>query len=383
MTMPSANAAPDDRCFRQAMQSVAAGMAIIDLQGRWVDVNPALARLLGHEDASALHGQLVSETFHPDDAKDAHTYLIRLAQALEPANALPQRYRHRAGRVFQARAEVSLLRDDDGAPSCLVMHLHDPELDDDASALRQVLAETEQTLVALSRQQEVLAHGISHDLRAPLRTIDNFSALLESRNAAALDDTGRDHLQRIRAAAARMGGLIAALMELARIERIDLAAEAVDISMLADWVAADLQDADQDRAAEIDVAPGLHARGDERLLRMLLQQLLDNAWRFSHDCDTVRIQVTGSVSDGRLQVAVRDHGIGFDMRYADKIMEPFQRLHTPEQGAGNGLGLAISRRIVERHGGWLRGQSHGEGGSVFTFELPAADAKTRKSEQAT
>ena len=382
MTMPSANAAPDDRCFRQAMRSVAAGMAIIDLQGRWVDVNPALARLLGHDDASALRGQLVSDAFHTDDAERAHAYLTTVAQAAEPANALPQRYRHRAGKVFQARAEVSLVRDDDGAPSCLVMHLHDPTLDDDASALRQVLAETEQTMLALSRQQEVLAHGISHDLRAPLRTIDNFSALLESRNAAALDDAGRDHLQRIRAAAARMGRLIAALMELARVERVDMAHEVVDISMLADWVVADLQDADQGRTVEIDVAPGLHGRGDERLLRILLQQLLDNAWRFSRHGDTVRIQVTGGVADGRLQVAVRDHGCGFDMRYVDKIMEPFQRLHTPEQGAGNGLGLAIASRIIERHGGWLRGQSQDDGGSVFTFELPAADAKTRKSEQA-
>lgn len=360
-------------------------MAIIDLQGCWVDVNPALARLLGHDEAAALRGLRVSEIFHPEDAERAHADLISLAEASDQDSrpGLPRRYRDLKGKVFQARAEVCVVRDDDGTPSCLVMQLREPGIgDDDTYELQQALAEAEQALQALSRQQEVLAHGISHDLRAPLRTIDSFSALLESRNADALDDAGRDHLRRIRAAAARMGGLIAALLELARIERTDLAPEVVDISMLADWVAADLQDADHGRAAEIDVAPGLHALGDERLLRILLQQLLDNAWRFSRDRDTVRIQVTGSITDGKLQVAVRDHGIGFDMRYADKILEPFQRLHTPEQGAGNGLGLAIASRIVERHGGRLRGQSQDDGGSVFTFGLPAADVDTKTSEQA-
>ena len=386
------------------MQSAAAGMAIIDLQGRWVDVNPALARLLGHDDVQTLHGQPVSDSFHPDDAERAQCYLAALAEGARvkaprakaapgqasDGQALPRRYRNLQGAVFQARAEVSIMHDDQGAPCYLVMHLYDPSLHDigqddvgqeghgrhdaGAEASKQELADAELALQALTRQQEVLAHGISHDLRAPLRAIASFSALLQSRSGEALDDTGRDHLQRIRAAAARMGGLLDALLDLSRVERTTLAPEAVDISLLADWVAADLQDAHPDRDAKITVTPGLQAYGNEYLLRMLLQQLLDNAWRFSGDRDSVRINVDGQVIDDKLRVTVRDHGSGFDMRYADKIMEPFQRLHTPEQGGSHGIGLAIAKRIVERHGGWLRGQSQDDTGSVFTFELPAVDA---------
>lgn len=374
----------DDRCYRLAMQSAAAGMAIIDLQGRWADVNPALARLLGHDNARALHGKAVSDSFHPDDAEHARQCLAALAEAApaetDRTQSLPQRYRDRQGTVFQARMEVSVMRDDQGTPCYLVMHLYEPGLHapgqhgQDEQRSRQALIDAERALQALAKQHEVLAHGISHDLRAPLRAVESFSSLLQSHNGDALDDTGRDHLQRIRAAAARMGGLLDALLDLLRVDRPALAPEAVDISLLADWVAADLRDAQPDREVEITVTPGLQARGNERLLRMLLQQLLDNAWRFSGDRDTIRITVDGHVADGRLQVSVRDNGSGFDMRYADKIMEPFQRLHAPEQGGGHGIGLAIAKRIVERHGGWLRGHSHDDAGSVFTFELPAMGA---------
>ncbi len=374
-------------------------MAIIDLDGRWVDVNPALARLLGHDAARTLHGQAVADSFHPDDAEQAQRYLATLVDAApakavpagagRPQESLPRRYRSRKGTVFQARAEVAVMHDNHGAPCYLVMHLYDPGLHDtdphetDGQDLRQALADAEHTLQALARQQEVLAHGISHDLRAPLRAIASFSALLQSHASEALDDTGRNHLQRIRAAAARMGGLLDAVLDLSRVDRTPLEPEVVDISLLADWVAADLQDAHPDRDAEITVTPGLQAWGNERLLRMLLQQLLDNAWRFSGDRDNVRIQVDGQVVDGKLQVAISDHGSGFDMRYADKIMEPFQRLHTPEQGGNHGIGLAIAKRIAERHDGWLRAQSRDDAGSVFTFEVPAVNAGTARHEPAT
>ncbi len=373
----------DDRCYRLAMQSAAAGMAIIDLQGRWVDVNPALARLLGHDDPQALLGQSIVDSFHPEDAAPARHRLDALIGAApsqaspdDAGQALPlvQRYRDRDGTVFQAAVDLSVMRDHEGAPCYLLMQLHDARRQGHGEgAAARSLDEAERALQALARQQEVLAHGISHDLRAPLRAIDSFSTLLQSHCGEALDDTGRSHLQRIRAAAKRMGSLLDALLDLSRVDRTTLAPEAVDISLLADWIAADLRDAHPHRPAEITVAPGLQAYGNERLLRMLLQQLLDNAWRFSAARDSVRIQVDGHESAGRLQVTVSDQGSGFDMRYADRIMDPFQRLHSPEQGGGHGLGLAIANRIVERHGGWLRGRSTGDAGSVFTFELPAVD----------
>jgi signal transduction histidine kinase len=225
-------------------------------------------------------------------------------------------------------------------------------------------------LKALQREQEVLAHGISHDLRAPLRAIDSFGALLAGNPS--LDDTARAHLARVRAASARMGGLIDALLELSRVGRAPLRPAAVDLGLLAEWAGAELQEAEPGRAARIHVAPGLRAVGDERLLKALFGQLLDNAWKFSAGRDCVDVRVEGHRADGRLHVSVRDRGCGFDMRYAHKVFEPFQRLLGPEQGGGNGIGLAIAQRIVERHGGRLRAESEPGVGSCFGFDLPAA-----------
>ena len=143
------------------------------------------------------------------------------------------------------------------------------------------LADCQAQLQALARQQELLAYGISHDLRAPLRAIDQFSAMLQRHADAQLDDTGRGHLQRIREATARMGELIESLLELSHVDRVALAVAPVDLSLQAELVAAELQEAAPDRAAQVDVVTGLVAMGDEPQLRLLLRQLLRNAWQFS------------------------------------------------------------------------------------------------------
>ena len=366
---------PEDQRYRLALQSLASGVAIVDLQGRWVDVNPALSRLLG-SDAQVLRGQRVALSFLPEDAAAAHAHLVALAVGHIPSAPWPTRYRSGDGGMRQASAVVSVVRDDSGMPCCLLLQLQEAAApgvvaSQEEQALRLALAERDATVHALARQQEVFAYGISHDLRAPLRAIENFSALLD-RPAATLDEAGRGYLQRIRAAAARMGGLIDALLDLSRVDRTELAPEPVDLGLLAGLAVAELQELEPGRAVDLEVAPELIALGDERQLRMLVTQLLHNAWNFSADRERVRIEVVGERADGLLRVAVRDHGSGFDMRYAEKLFEPFQRLHGPEQGSGNGIGLAIARRIVERHGGRMWAESEPGVGSTFGFELPVA-----------
>lgn len=240
----------------------------------------------------------------------------------------------------------------------------------DEAALRRALEESEAQVRALLAQQEALAYGISHDLRAPLRTIEAYSAILEREAAAGLDAVGRDHVARIRAAATRMGGLLEALLDYSRIERGELAREPVDLGLFADLALAELQDLAPGKRVQATIAPGLVALGDERLLRMLMAQLVRNAWNFSGE--DVVLEMSGYREGDRLHVAVRDAGSGFDPRYAERIFEPFQRLHLAEQGAGHGLGLAIAARIVARHGGQLHAESTQGNGSIFRVELPAA-----------
>lgn len=233
------------------------------------------------------------------------------------------------------------------------------------------LAAAERTLQALRTQQEVLAAGISHDLRAPLRAIGSYSGLIAEHHAAGLSAEGRDYLQRIREAAARMDGLIEGLLELSHAARANLQLRPVDLSLLAEWSLAELQDAWPRVDFEAAVQPGLVALGDERQLKQVFDQLLDNARRFAGNEWPVRVEVRGDRADGWLRVQVRDRGCGFDMRYAGRMFEPFQRLHPSEQGAGHGLGLAIVQVIIERHGGRVRAESEPGKGSVFHLDLPA------------
>ncbi|MDH5822628.1 ATP-binding protein [Luteimonas sp. RD2P54] len=231
--------------------------------------------------------------------------------------------------------------------------------------------EVERALQLLRRQQEVLAHGISHDLRAPLRAIAGYAQILGASHSDGLDPRGREYLDRIGEAAARMEGLIEGLLALSHAARAPLREGEVDVSLLAEWSIAELQDAEPGRAAEIGVQPQLSAWGDERLLKQLFERLLHNAWKFSAGRERVRIEVRGERRDGRTLVSVIDHGSGFDMRYADRMFEPFQRLHGPEQGGGHGLGLAVVQCIAERHDGRLWAESTPGTGSAFHVELPA------------
>lgn len=235
------------------------------------------------------------------------------------------------------------------------------------------LQQAQLQLEAAHQQLQLLTDSVSHDLRAPLRAIESFSARLAESAAAKLDAAERDQLQRVRAAAAAMSSLLDALGELSRATRAELTAIDVDLSLLAEWVLAELQDADPHRRVQLQVQPGLFARGDERLLKLMLTQLLHNAWKFSGDADPIRIEVRGERAGNRQTLVVRDHGIGFDPRYAHKLFTPLQRLHGPEQGAGHGLGLAIAERILQRHGGRITADSQPGDGATFTVELPAAE----------
>lgn len=227
---------------------------------------------------------------------------------------------------------------------------------------------------ALERQQALL-QGLAHDLRAPLRAIDGFAARLQQ---GALDETGRDYLQRIRDATGRMAGLLDALQEYASAARATLRREEVDLSLLADWAGAELRDTAPGRDAHIEVTQGLVVQGDGHYLKRMLVQLLDNAWKFSAPRDRVEIRVEGERVDDVVYLRVRDRGIGFDTQYAHRLFEPFQRLHGPEEGGGAGLGLAIAQCIARRHGGDIRAESSPGLGSVFHVELPVAQPEAEE-----
>lgn len=383
--------AGDDR-FRQAMTASNIGMAIVSIDGIWLEVNPALCALLGYR-VDELRGHHYSEVTHPDDlAISQHLVAALVSGALASVDE-HKRYVHRDGSDVWVQLNVAVMRDEDGTAQYFISHMRDIRGEREAGMKLSARAEERSAqLDASHRQLQLFADAVAHDLRAPLRSIESFSALLNERAAERLNETDRDYLARIRAAASRMTGLLAALTELSHVTRTQMRIAPVDLSLLADWVGAELQDADPHHRAQISVQPGLQVEGDERLLKLMLNQLMHNAWKFTcersaarhaaaqasaqpaGEPEPVRIEVFGERSGDRLVLSIRDQGTGFDMRYAHKLFEPFQRLHGPDQGGGHGLGLAIAWRVVERHRGQLRAHSQPDAGSTFTVELPVVSA---------
>lgn len=235
--------------------------------------------------------------------------------------------------------------------------------------LEQRVADRTAALAAANTELEAFSYSVSHDLRAPLRRIDGFSQMLLEDYDERLDSTGRDYLQRIRAACQRMGQLIDDMLALSRLTRADMFSQEVDLSALAQSIGASLEAAQPDRLVELVVAAGLTARGDPHLLRIALENLLDNAWKFTATHPRARIEFGATEMADEVVYFVRDDGAGFDMAYADKLFGAFQRLHTNSEFEGNGVGLVTVKRIIQRHGGRVWAEGVPERGATFYFTL--------------
>ena len=239
------------------------------------------------------------------------------------------------------------------------------ELQERNEALRRNAAE----LLAANTELDAFAYSVSHDLRAPLRSIDGFSQILLEDYATQLDEAGRESLHRVRAASQRMGTLIDDLLKLARVTRAEIRTEDVDLSGLARDIAAELQRATPERQVEFAIAPGLKARGDARLLRVVLDNLLRNSWKYTGKQPAPRVEFRSAEANGDKAFMVRDNGAGFDMKYADKLFGVFQRLHSAADFEGTGIGLATVRRIINRHGGRIWAEGAVDQGATFYFTL--------------
>jgi light-regulated signal transduction histidine kinase (bacteriophytochrome) len=227
-------------------------------------------------------------------------------------------------------------------------------------------------LEASVHELDAFSYSVSHDLRAPLRSLNGFSRALLEDFADVLDDTGRDYLQRIGRNVDHMGQMIDSLLNLSRATRADFQRGTVDLSTLASQVATELSAADPVQDVTVDVAPGLCCVGDRQLLRLVLQNLLGNARKFSAKTPFARIEVGQTDIDGEGAFFVRDNGAGFDMRYAGKLFTAFKRLHSTADFEGTGVGLATVQRIISRHGGRIFAEAQPGKGATFYFTLQKA-----------
>jgi signal transduction histidine kinase len=231
------------------------------------------------------------------------------------------------------------------------------------------LAQSNAELAVVNEELEAFSYSVSHDLRAPLRSINGFSQALLKDYTDRLDEQGREYLQRVRSATKRMGMLIDDLLSLSSITQTEMRHETVDLSALTQSIANEFQETQPEREVTFVIAPGVTANGDIHLLRILLENLLGNACKFTGDRLNARIEFGVTQIDDKKTFFVRDNGAGFDMKYADKLFVPFRRLHSQDEFPGTGIGLAMVQRIVYRHGGQVWAEGKPEEGATFYFKL--------------
>jgi len=328
---------------------------------RFLEVNPALVNMLEADSAEALlaHPIAIFQT--------ASGQPLFSESAGQPNTIVNEEIEMHTlkGRSFYGAITASLKREASG------LAYYDGIIEDitQRKEIERQLKSRSIELEAINQELEAFSYSVSHDLRAPLRAIDGFSHILLNDYADKLDETGRDRLGRVRRAAQHMGTLIDDLLKLSRVTRTELKCEQVDMSALANEIAADLCKQAPDRTVQFVIAPDLLAQGDKGLLRIVLDNLLGNAWKFTGSRAEAWIALERTAGPGTPTYVVSDNGVGFDMAYADKLFGVFQRLHDTSEFPGTGIGLATVQRIVHKHGGRIWAASELGKGTRFYFTL--------------
>ena len=310
---------------------------------------------------------------------DSHATLAAAQQkARETGNYSAElQFRLRDGRTRWGLVRGQAIYDEQGKPERMVGVDLDITSQKEATEqigrlnekLEQRVEERTAELAASNKELEAFCYSVSHDLRAPLRSIDGFSALVVEQCQNLLDAESLDHLQRVRAAAQNMGQLINDLLQLSRVTRCELRRERVDLSAIAAAVAVELKTSNPNHAVRLSVEPGMVVLGDPHLLRIVLENLLSNAWKFTSTERAPHVEFRAMHENGLTEYFVRDNGAGFEMEYVHKLFTPFQRLHSVSDFPGTGVGLASVQRIIQRHGGRVWAEGAVGRGATFYFTL--------------
>ncbi|MGH8187707.1 MAG: sensor histidine kinase, partial [Steroidobacteraceae bacterium] len=239
--------------------------------------------------------------------------------------------------------------------------------------LRQAQEERTRQLKEANTELEAFSHSVSHDLRAPLRSVHAFTRMLAQEYGAALDERGRGYIGRVLGSTERMENLIEDLLRLSHINAMELRRTRVDLSQMAGAIVEELASREGERSVDTQIAAGLRCDADPRLLRIALENLIGNAWKFTRKVARARIEIGAVLHEGAQQYFVRDNGAGFNAEYAQDMFAPFRRLHTANEFPGTGVGLSIVQRVIRRHGGSVWAEGAVGHGATFYFTIPGAE----------
>lgn len=362
--------------WNHAIDFFADPLYFVDLQDRVVRANAAFYKLTGSSPEQVI-GRNIAEIMHPQGekvpcpvcaARRAQQDALIVMEAGHPDNPLKD----------PVEITVRMIRDrPDSPPTGILLSLRnlsrqreiEAELRKHRDHLEELVVERTHELEAVNRELEAFSYSVSHDLRAPLRSVDGFSQVLAEEYTEHLDERGRDYLCRLRAASQRMGHLIDDLLMLSRVTRQDLHRQHVDLGRVAQVILDALQSRDSDRKVRCQIHPDMHADVDVRLVRILFENLLGNAWKFTSREALAEIEFGSCVEQGETLYFIRDNGAGFDMAFAERMFDAFHRLHSEQEFEGTGVGLATAQRIVHRHGGRIYAQGQTGKGATLFFSL--------------
>jgi PAS domain S-box-containing protein len=363
--------------FQKIFQASPVAISLTHLDGRYIDVNEAFLRTFGWTRPTIIGRTSLEIGLWPSTALREQwklDLLTRKSSRDYETEILDSSGQHHS--VLVSSETIWL----DGEDCILALIFDISERKQAEEEIRHLNAELEDRvrrrtaeLTSANKELESFAYSISHDLRAPLRGIDGFSRLLQEDYGDRLDAQGQDYLSRVRRAAQRLGTLINHMLELSLLTRKEMRSETLNLTQIGREIIDDLRRSDPERTVEVVVGADCAIRGDPQMLRVLLENLLHNAWKYTNKVAAARIEFGGESAaavNHACQFFVRDNGVGFDMAYADRLFSPFQRLHTSEQFDGTGIGLASAGRVVQRHGGRIWAESVVGQGTTFRFALP-------------
>jgi PAS domain S-box-containing protein len=361
--------------FARAFVDNPVAMVLTQLEdGVVLEVNHAWAGLMGCRREDVIGHPVRAMDIWPSSGDGAQ--FIGELRTNKALHGREQEFRTLDGRrvVTRVWSQVLSLHGQEVVLSTLIDVSENRRLREELDALSQDLdrrvEDRSAERVALSQEREAFSYAVSHDLRAPLRALSGYTQALVEDFGEAIPAGARDYLGRIHQASRRMGELIDGLLALARDSRGDLIRRPVDLSELAEAVRRDLVQGEPERSVDWRIEPGLRAMGDERLLKVVLANLLGNAWKYTQQRPQAAIAFDALDRDGTRWFQVSDNGAGFEMAYASKLFTPFQRLHRPDEFPGLGIGLATVKRIIQRHGGTIEAQAEPGLGASFRFTLP-------------
>ncbi len=374
-----------ERNFRGTFENAAVGIGHVGIGGQWLKVNAKLCNISGYSEAELL-ARTFQDITHPDDVGADVEQFEQLMRGDINSYTMEKRYFHKDGHTVWIDLTTALQRGESGEPLYCISVVEEVTARKEAEAevlklnqeLEERVAERTAGLEAANKELEAFSYSVSHDLRAPLRGIDGFSqALLEDYNTGdTLDETAVHYLRRVRSGAQRMGTLIDDMLAFSRLSRSEMKHEEVNLSAKAASIVAELKEREPEREVSLEIQGGLCAQGDKRLLRIALTNLFENAWKFTRHEKSAHITF-GVNEEGAF--FVRDNGAGFDMAYAHKLFGAFQRLHSPGQFEGTGIGLATVQRVMHRHGGAIWAEAAVGEGATFYFTLPPAEPTASES----